>query len=163
MRAYISKQAVKRRSKSILHPASMLMMLAVAWAVAGSCASLDEEIVDFSPGESDAGSDSSAFGGTSGNGFAGSDPGDASTLGSDAGGDSSADVGAAGGGGAGGVDADESEDAADSGESDDGGGPGTCDPYQCPLGLGWPCCVTEYGPCGLDIGFGCQAWPPVDF
>lgn len=40
-----------------------------------------------------------------------------------------------------------------------GGEPGSCNPAFCPTTFGTPCCLTQNGPCGVDMGMGCMAVP----
>lgn len=56
----------------------------------------------------------------------------------------------------------------DSGSTGTGGAAGatgaSCLEAFCPShGAGEPCCVTPYGPCGVDVGTGCQGNPTPDF
>jgi hypothetical protein len=96
-----------------------------------ACASSDEGEGIF-PDDNDAGSDVSI--GSGGSGFGGA-------SGAPAGGAPSGGASGAPGGGA----------------PSSGGSTGTCNPTFCPSGpQGSPCCVTLNGPCGYDVGVGCQ-------
>jgi hypothetical protein len=126
-----------------------IALLAAASALS-ACGSANDEIVDQPSHQLDAGNDTSLFGGTAGfGGFGG-------TGGTGTGGVSGSASGTLGTGGS---------DGSGGSTPDGAAGGGTCNPAFCPNnGIGTPCCVVPgQGPCGFDIGNGCQNMPPNDF
>jgi hypothetical protein len=120
----------------------------VALTLAAACASSEEEGLFEEEGTGGTGPlEASVGSGGSSNGGTGGGAVDSSASGGSAGFDSGNGFGGAGGGGVGG--------SAGVGGT---GGSGSCNPAFCPNnGSGAPCCMTPNGPCGSDMGLGCQA------
>lgn len=132
-----------------------MLGVSVALLVAVACATSEEEGL-FEEGSGGSGPlDASSGSGGSVSGGTGGGAVDAGWSGS---GGTSADA-AGGGSGFGG-----SSGVGGVGGASGTGGSGSCNPAFCPnTGSGAPCCVTANGPCGSDMGLGCQQNPGPDY
>lgn len=133
--------------------------LCVSFSCGSPCASdldctPDGKLCDFASGvcvvPGGQGGSGQGGSGQGGSGQGGSSQGGSAQGGSSQGGSSQGGSGQGGSGGS-------SQGGTSSGGSGGSGGSmGSCNPAFCPNpGVGTPCCITNTGPCGVDVGMGC--------
>lgn len=126
----------------------VIVAFAILLAPFVGCASDGDVISPRSTGEGGVGGAAASAGTAATSGDAGRDGASGSgQAGSTSGGAARGGISAGGSSGQGGT----------GGEQGGTGGLGACDPSFCPNpGAGSPCCVSNDGPCGVDVGLGCS-------